>query len=61
MWPYICVFFSIRYGLFGHKYITIKNDINAIIVKDPFCDYLLTPDEKKCYMWSFRPIKLEKY
>ena len=55
-WPALCAFFSLRYGIFGHKKVSIQKDKRAFIVKDPFCDYLFLPGEKRYYYWSIRPI-----
>lgn len=59
-WPALCAFFSLRYGIFGYKQISIQKNKKAFVVKDPFCDYLFLVDEKQYYHWSWRPIKLIK-
>ncbi len=59
IWPVLTVFFSARYGIFGYKRITIPKDEYAFVVKDPFCDYIMMPNNKQYYRWSIRPIKLD--
>ncbi|MCJ7637364.1 MAG: hypothetical protein MUO21_07725 [Nitrososphaeraceae archaeon] len=59
IWPILTVLFSLRYGLFGNKTITLPKNERAFVVKDPFCDYLMIPNAKNHYRWSIRPINLK--
>ena len=60
LWPSLFLFFNVRYGTFGYKIMEISKDERALIVKDPFCDYLFTPDKIQYYKWSLRPMKIKQ-